>query len=279
MRRLAYTVAAITLATLLSAYKSVSFQSADQPPSPFKVRIAKNQGKPIPKGIPGIKVKARLSKPNGDGPFPAIVMMHPCSGINYTPKGWTSRLNDWGYVTFENDSLRARGVSTACGKGGRLKSGGPAEWALDAIGAVRYLRALPYVDGERTAIIGWSMGGGAALATVSQRGWSNFHPERFRAAVAYYPNCEIGGDPYAPTLVLIGDKDTEGKPEMCKLLRQEAEAAGAPLEVHIYPGVYHVFDDPGLHKVVRGHLFQYDRKAAEDSFQKVRDFLAKHIQQ
>ncbi len=51
-----------------------------------------------------------LMKPAGNGPFPAIVMLHGCAGIEATHNTWASRLKSWGYVTLIVDSFGPRGV-------------------------------------------------------------------------------------------------------------------------------------------------------------------------
>lgn len=44
-----------------------------------------------------------LSKPGGDGPFPAVVILHDCSGLGPRSSGmawrWSSELTQRGYVT------------------------------------------------------------------------------------------------------------------------------------------------------------------------------------
>ena len=40
-----------------------------------------------------------LTKPNGEGPFPAVVLLHGCSGLEQGKKrseSWSDRLVDWG---------------------------------------------------------------------------------------------------------------------------------------------------------------------------------------
>ena len=58
-------------------------------------------GSPASHGsLPQIPVK--LLKPNGSGPFPAIVIMHDCSGLgprsSGAPERWAKELSRLGYV-------------------------------------------------------------------------------------------------------------------------------------------------------------------------------------
>src|SRR5262245_4069980 len=54
-----------------------------------------------------------LSKPAGDGPFPAVVILHDCSGLGPRSSGapwrWSSELTQRGYVTMWPDSFTPRG--------------------------------------------------------------------------------------------------------------------------------------------------------------------------
>ena len=44
-------------------------------------------------------LKGELTKPSGDGPFPAVVLLHGCSGPIERDFGWISKLRRWGYVS------------------------------------------------------------------------------------------------------------------------------------------------------------------------------------
>ena len=46
------------------------------------------------------KLKGRLTKPTGDGPFPAVVMLLDKEMRNAGDYQWEEKLRDWGYVTF-----------------------------------------------------------------------------------------------------------------------------------------------------------------------------------
>src|ERR1700731_4728118 len=55
-----------------------------------------------------------LTKPAGDGPFPAVVLLHDCSGLGAhgsgAPARWARELGGHGYVTLWPDSFSTRGV-------------------------------------------------------------------------------------------------------------------------------------------------------------------------
>ena len=61
----------------------VEFESVfyTYPPSPFRVKRAKKLGIALEVYTePSIRLTGYLAKPVGKGPFPAVVLMHGCSG-------------------------------------------------------------------------------------------------------------------------------------------------------------------------------------------------------
>src|SRR5262249_13189168 len=59
------------------------------------------------------RIPATLVKPDGPGPFPAVVMLHDCSGLGPTSSGaparWAGELVSRGYVVLIPDSFTSRG--------------------------------------------------------------------------------------------------------------------------------------------------------------------------
>ena len=126
---------------------------------------------------------------------------------------------------------------------------------LDAYGAVDYLASRHYVLPDRVGLQGWSNGGSAVLATMATavpRPTSGAPATRFRVALAFYPACGLKGQfeggirPYAPVRVMQGDADEEVSPRRCAALVDRSRAQGGDIEIVLYPGATHDFDDPGM---------------------------------
>jgi dienelactone hydrolase len=58
-----------------------------------------------------VTLTGKLTKPQGDGPFPAVVLMHGCTGIGKHQEDWAARFASWGYVALQVDSLGPRGLA------------------------------------------------------------------------------------------------------------------------------------------------------------------------
>src|SRR5262249_57557903 len=99
----------------------------------------------------------------------------------------------------QSTAYRPRGINSACG-------GGLLGQSFDAYAARRYLSTLEDVDPARIAVLGQSMGAGAALYALDRDLGAQYFTERFRAAIVYYPGCGIpSANLTAPTLLLIAE--------------------------------------------------------------------------
>src|SRR5258706_5783231 len=111
-------------------------------------------------------------KPDGDGPFPAVVIMHDCSGLggrsSGSPLRWANELLPQGYVVIIPDSFSPRGFADGVCfiPGNQTISVNGNVRAAEAYGALAALRDLPYVDGKRVGIMGGSHGGWTTPAAM-----------------------------------------------------------------------------------------------------------------
>ena len=216
---------------------------------------------------------AYLYRPEGvTGPAPAVVMMHGCAGPYsslakgvYDAKTLSKRTKDWaalwtgqGYWALVVDGFGPRGYPAGFAAG--TDNDRPAAVneitvrPLDAYAALKYLRTLPDVKADRIGIQGWSNGGSATLATVSEESLANSKlgdGKGFSAALAFYPGCGLQGafkDGYKAYLALklfIGTADEEVSPAACAKLTKNAKAGGSDIDLTTYDGATHDFDDPG----------------------------------
>ena len=211
------------------------------------------------------QIPIEVMKPDGPGPFPAVVIMHDCSGLgprsSGAPDRWGRELVGRGYAVLIPDSFSTRGFPNGVCTDASPRRGevSPANRVHDAYGALAHARALPYLDARRVGIMGGSHGGSTTLASMlapDGEGDPLARDKRagFAAAVALYPSCAPAARvwqtasgiyrPVAPLLILIGEKDDWTPAEPCQRLTDAGRTAGSPVAIKIYPGAYHSFDSP-----------------------------------
>jgi dienelactone hydrolase len=228
-----------------------------------------------PRAIDGL-----LAKPDGAGPFPAVVLLHTCGGVKPHVSGdWPAFLNRLGYVALTVDTFGSRGLGP-CGnalhpaEGGR-KTAAYREMTRDAFGALDYLVAQPFVDKTRIAVMGFSLGAN----TINSYLIHQVRPPgaaAFRAAIGVYGRCHdlhrYTGRPDGPALMQIAGELDRHHVHSCLGL-------SAPIEVHVIPGAHHSWDDPTASGKANpfGDYALYDGAATRASRELVRTFLARHF--
>lgn len=266
-------------------------RAASYEPAATKVSFASLDGKTTLTGY--------LFTPAGGTPDrrPAVVMMHGRAGPystaaqgRYDETTLSKRHEAWGeywaaqgYVALLVDSFGPRGYA----QGFPIHSYDNRPEAvnevtvrpLDAYGALAYLRTLPGVDPSRIALQGWSNGGSATLATMSD---AIFAANRaavttgFVGAVSFYPACTLherfADDyrPYAPVRVFSGDKDEEVSFRRCADLVEASASKGGSISIDILAGATHGFDDPGEKR----QKLSANRRATDFAIEQTRRFFA-----
>lgn len=210
-----------------------------------------------------------LARPDLPGQLPAVVVLHGCDGFHPNMPQWAARLRSWGYVALAIDSLTPRHIRNGCSE-----HAGGIEEPVDALAALRYLAAQRFVDPVRIAVLGFSRGGGAALADVEKLGPAQYFPASFRAAIAWYPDCSGISDGFkAPVLILAGDKDDWLPAQACRDMASQPAGKGASVSLVIYPAATHAFNINAPPRTYLGHSLRYDPQAALDAEQRTRAFL------
>ena len=237
----------------------------------------------IPVNDPAIKaIGGALLKPAGAGPFPAVVYMTVCGGIDAplpraVQKTTTDHLLAQGVAILIVDSFTPRGEPTGvCANLGPLDEEKAIQYAKrgsnDALAAVAVLKAKPEIDAKHIFLMGFSLGGTSSLLAVDSK--NPVSPDRAVAGViTYYPFCYDGVDPSVPVLVLVGEKDDWTPAAKC-----QAVTGKTNFEVVVYPGAYHVFNQPSEKpRDFLGHHLVYDEKATRDVQQRADAFMTAHL--
>jgi dienelactone hydrolase len=221
-------------------------------------------------GGPGSRKAGELYMPAGAGPFPGVVLLQGCDGVNANDRAWARRLVGWGYAALIVDSFGPRGIGNICNRGATV----PASLrAADASEGARYLHTLPAVSGQRIGLIGFSHGAGGALQASS--GWGG----AFAATIAFYPLCGAGTPSFSDdVLVIMGGADDWTPSQRCAdaVARYPANAAHRPT-LKVYAGGTHGFDSARPSREYFGHHLAYDPAAAADAIATTHRFLTQRL--
>jgi len=186
-------------------------------------------------------VQGVLFTPSGDGPFPAVIVIHEWWGLNDWIREQASRLADQGYVALAVDLYRGR-VATTAEEAHELMRGVPEDRAaLDLRAAFGYLKSLKNVKSARIGAIGWCMGGGYALNLAV------LEPS-LAADVINYGHLAAERDTLkkinAPVLGLFGGQDRGIPPDDVRKFEAAMKQLGKKADMVIYPDAGHAFQNP-----------------------------------
>jgi dienelactone hydrolase len=227
-----------------------------------------------------------LSFPKGNGPFPVVILLHPCGGLDAaaltTLQAHSLGLLSSGFATLISDSYGPRHLAGGkmCSPAGWIKSGLDGRYELrrdDAFNAMVALQRHAKISKDNIFLLGLSDSASAGL--LSAKGGPT---GQFRAIAAYYPDCGklLAGVRYvykSPTIVFVGEKDDWTPPAACIKSRNAGAVSGAEFEVISYPDAYHGFDQPLPKRKVFGYTMAYDRQAAADSRKRYIEFFTGNL--
>ncbi|HEX6700722.1 MAG TPA: prolyl oligopeptidase family serine peptidase, partial [Gaiellaceae bacterium] len=193
----------------------------------------------------GGMVRAALCRPAGSAEAPALVVLHGCGGIGGIDEVLARDLPAHGVATFYVDYfglMPPPGRRGFCGAAGRIGRAFPV-WQQIVVDATAALRRTPGIDPARVGALGWSMGGGLALATAQYgAGGTPLRRSPFRVLVllsTYDDSSNARAMP--PTLVLSGGR-RDAVPESDAIgLSRALRRAGVPVVLHVYPGGTHAW--------------------------------------
>jgi len=135
-----------------------------------------------------VMLRAELYQPGGDGPYPAVILMHGCGGlqppVRVAMRTHAEYFVGHGFVALVLDSfgLRENGDGWVCKTFDRLMAARRYR-KDDALDALKYLQSLAMVDNANVFQMGQSNGGSVAIRLAQ------LDEPAFRASAAYYPWC------------------------------------------------------------------------------------------
>ncbi len=220
-------------------------------------------------GPNGVTLHGYLARPTGNGPHPAVLMIHEFYGLNRDIIKKADLLAGQGYVVLAADSYRGQ-TTALIPRAIFLVATTPQDRiASDLDAAFRYLSTVQGVDALRVGAVGFCFGGTQVMKMGTRNG-------DLAAAVIFYGSGPIT-DPAAlgvmgkrgPVLGIYGERDQSIPLAEVRGFELAMQARGVPHRVTVYPGVGHAF-------VTSASLAQPG--AAQQAWGEMLAFLAQNLQ-
>ncbi len=218
-----------------------------------------------PGGTSG-EMRGYLVKPQGDGPFPAVVVIHENRGLNPYIEDVARRAAIEGFLAFAPD-----GLSPVGGYPGNDEDGKAMQRALDRqqlftdlLNGANFVKSHALSTGKLGAT-GFCFGGGVVNAFAVEMG------DDLSAGVPFYGRAAMTADVpkiTAPLMIQNAEDDpriNEAMPAYAAAL----EANGKTFEMHTYPGTRHGFHNTSTPR--------YNEKQANIAWDRTIAFFKTHL--
>lgn len=203
--------------------------------------------------------------PEGDGPWPAVIVLQEWWGVNEHIMDVTRRIANEGYVALAPDLYKGQ-VATEPDEARKLVMELDMPAAVQEIGAaIDYLLAQEFVAGDKAGITGFCMGGRLTLMTALAN-------DNLAVAVPFYGSPltpEEAAGVKAPVLGLYGAEDGGIPVEGVLAMGEALTAAGIDNEIQIYAGAPHAFFNDTRES--------YRPEAAADAWQRMLTWFEKYL--
>jgi carboxymethylenebutenolidase len=224
-------------------------------------------------------LKGYYGQPEGDGPFPGVVIYIEAFGVNDHFKRLTARFAEAGYAALTPDIFDGAiysydDLDNAIGHLSRMDD----DKVMAQTGqCLDFLAARPEVDGDRVGVTGFCMGGRFAFLANAALGG------RFKAAVAFYgggigPVEDFAGrktlldrapEMAAPITLFYGAEDQSILPDELGRIAEALAKANKRFTMTVFPGVGHGF--------FCEERASYDEEAADVAWRGTLHFFGAHL--
>jgi dienelactone hydrolase len=217
----------------------------------------------------------------------------PIKALSHIHKRWGETLARAGYTGLLVDSFTPRALTNECNNG----SAGLNEATVrpkDAAAGRAWLLANNHATAGRIALLGWSNGASAVMATMDQTLEGVAVSKPFKEAFAFYPGCglinEFGGNasapdkttwlPYAPVTIHHAATDplyTDGKCNNrvgAAATLGAGSASGNAVAMTVHSAARHSFDQIDIAKAIASPYTTADKDAQIAADAAVMDRLA-----
>jgi carboxymethylenebutenolidase len=216
----------------------------------------------------GPTMRGYLAQPAGQGPFPAVLVIHENRGLNPYIEDVARRAAVDGFVALAPDGLAPLGGYPGNDDDGRALQAklDQAKLRTDMLNSAKFVKAHKLSTGKLGAT-GFCWGGGTVNYLAVALG-ADLHA----AAPFYGAAAETAGVAKikAPILAHLAENDARIN-EMYPSFEQALKAVGVQHEIHVYPGTQHGFHNDSTPR--------YNEAAAKLAWQRTVAFFKKNLAQ
>ena len=219
-----------------------------------------------------------LGVPVGDGPWPAVVLVHEAFGLTDVMRRQVERVAQAGYLALMPDLFSQGGARRCLLATIRALRSGEGRAFVDIESARSWLAVRPDSTG-RTGVLGFCMGGGFAIASASGRD--------FAAASVNYGmlprDLDAALEHACPVVASYGGRDRSLRGAAAKIERTLTRY-GVPHDVKEYPAAGHSFLNDAetgpaalrpLEKLILGA--GPEPASATDAWRRIEAFFGEHL--
>ena len=218
-----------------------------------------------PGGTSG-RMRGYLVQPTGDGPFPAVLVIHENRGLNPYIEDVARRAAVAGFLALAPDGLYPAGGYPGNDDDGRALQATLDQGKLrtDMLNSARFVKTHALSTGK-LGVTGFCWGGGTTnyLATAMA--------DEVQAAVPFYgAAADTTAVPKIRSPLMLHFAETDPRVNgMWPPYEQALQAAGVSYEAHVYPGTQHGFHNNSTPR--------YNEAAAKLAWERTIGFFRKHL--
>ncbi|MDX1378613.1 MAG: dienelactone hydrolase family protein [Anaerolineales bacterium] len=186
----------------------------------------------------GPDVRAYVARPQGEGPFPTVIMIHEFWGLNESILSKADLLAEQGYLVVAPDTFRGSTTAWIPRAIYQVISTRAEDVNADLDSVFAWLASQQDIDSSKIAIAGFCYGGRTSLLY-------SLHNNKLAATVVFYGSAETDPTVLAnlpgPVLGIFGGADQSIPLEEVAAFEKGLEEAGVPHQITIYDGQPHAF--------------------------------------
>ncbi|MEP5569338.1 MAG: dienelactone hydrolase family protein [Halioglobus sp.] len=218
-----------------------------------------------PGGTSG-QMRGYLVAPVGEGPFPAVLVMHENRGLNPYVKDVARRFAAAGFLALAPDGLAPIGGYPGNDDEGRTmqKTLDQTKLRQDMVNSARFVKSHSLSNGKLGAT-GFCWGGGTTNFLATEMG------EELDAGAPFYGSAAVTEDvPNIKAALQVHYAEEDKRVNAMRPDFEEAlKSAGVTYEMHTYPGTRHGFHNYSTPR--------YDEKAAKQAWDRMVGFFQEHL--